>query len=69
MLCSAYGERPAAVLDALAELQAREAGRIRRLGARGIEPWAGFLARGDADEMREEGDWLRANRGALLGGE
>ncbi|WP_405937202.1 phosphotransferase [Streptomyces sp. NBC_00726] len=69
VLCSAYGERPAAVLDALAELQAREAGRIRRLGARGIEPWAGFLARGDADEMREEGDWLRANRGALLGGE
>ncbi|MFJ3599689.1 MULTISPECIES: phosphotransferase [unclassified Streptomyces] len=69
VLCSAYGARPGAVLDALEELQEREAGRIRRLGAKGLEPWAGFLARGDTDEMREEGHWLRENRGALLGGE
>ncbi|MFJ8017859.1 phosphotransferase [Streptomyces sp. NPDC096339] len=67
-LCSAYGAQPGAVLEALEALQEREAERIRRLGALGIEPWADFLARGDATEMREEADWLRANRDLLLGG-
>ncbi|WP_460066576.1 phosphotransferase [Streptomyces sp. YKOK-I1] len=68
VLSSAYGAQPHAVLDALEGLQEREAGRIRRLGARGIEPWADFLARGDATQMREEALWLRENRGRLLGG-
>ncbi|MEU6301348.1 phosphotransferase [Streptomyces chartreusis] len=67
VLCSAYGAQPPAVLDALEGLQDREAERIRRLGARGIEPWASFLARGDAMEMREEAHWLQKNRGLLLG--
>lgn len=68
ILCSAYGAQPGAVLEALKVLQEHESERIRRLGALGIEPWAGFLARGDATEMREEADWLEANRGRLLGG-
>ncbi|MEW1638515.1 phosphotransferase [Streptomyces sp. NPDC093801] len=66
-LCTAYGARPAAVLDALDALQAREAERIERLGGRGEEPWATFLARGDAAEMTEERAWLRQERAALLG--
>ncbi len=66
-ICTAYPAQPDAVLDALAGLQAREADRIRREGTRGVEPWAGFLARGDATEMDEEAAWLRKNRAALLG--
>ncbi|MFI6347327.1 phosphotransferase [Streptomyces sp. NPDC050560] len=69
VLCSAYGARPAAVLDALAGLQERETARIEDLGGRGVEPWAAFLARGDAAEMREETGWLRDHRGPLLGAE
>jgi len=53
-ICSAYEAEPAAVLHALDGLQEHEADRIRREGARGVEPWAGFLARGDAAEMGEE---------------
>ena len=68
VLCSAYGTQPRAVLDALQGLQRRESERIERLGARGTEPWAGFLARGDATEMREEARWLRENRALLLDG-
>ncbi|MER6218100.1 MULTISPECIES: phosphotransferase [unclassified Streptomyces] len=67
-LCSAYGARPAAVLDALEALQSREAARIERLGGQGQEPWAAFLARGDAAEMRAERTWLRSRRPALLAG-
>ncbi|MFE1794310.1 phosphotransferase [Streptomyces sp. NPDC059525] len=66
-LCAAYGARPAAVLDALDAVQSREAARIERLGGRGQEPWATFLARGDAEEMRAERSWLRSNRTLLLG--
>ncbi|MFD5417289.1 hypothetical protein ACFWJT_04495, partial [Streptomyces sp. NPDC127069] len=61
------GPRPAAVLDALDAVQSREAARIERLGGRGQEPWAAFLARGDAEEMRAERSWLRSNRTLLLG--
>ncbi|MFH9347799.1 phosphotransferase [Kitasatospora sp. NPDC017646] len=67
-LCAAYGAEPAAVLDALEALQTREAGRIRRLGGLGQEPWAAFLARGDVAEMAAEQSWLRSERTALLGG-
>ncbi|MFD0381179.1 hypothetical protein, partial [Streptomyces sp. NPDC127112] len=59
--------RPAAVLDALDAVQSREAAHIERLGGRGQEPWATFLARGDAEEMRAERSWLRSNRTLLLG--
>ncbi len=66
-VCSTYEAKPAAVLAALDGLQEHEADRIRREGARGVEPWAGFLARGDAAEMGEETEWLRSNHRALLG--
>ena len=67
-LCAAYGAPAAAVLDALDDLQSREAARIERLGRRGHEPWATFLARGDAAEMAAERAWLRSERAAFLGG-
>ncbi|MFJ3216513.1 phosphotransferase [Kitasatospora sp. NPDC086801] len=67
-LCAAYGARSAAVLDALDAVQSREAERIERLGRRGREPWAMFLARGDAAEMMAERSWLRSERTVLLGG-
>lgn len=66
-LCAAYGASPEAVLDALEEFQAAEAGRIEEFGGLGREPWATFLVRGDAAEMRGERDWLRSRRAALLG--
>lgn len=65
-LCAAYRAHPAAVLDALDSLQARETARIQRLGSLGQEPWATFLTRGDAEEMKAERSWLRSNRAALL---
>ncbi|WP_329116477.1 phosphotransferase family protein [Streptomyces sp. NBC_01465] len=65
-LCVAYGAEPEAVLDALDALQTREADRIERLGALGHQPWAAFLARGDAAEMLGERAWLRAERLKLL---
>ena len=67
-LCAAYGAQPAHVLDALDGVQAREAERIERLGRQDQEPWATFLARGDAAEMAAERAWLRSQRTVLLGG-
>lgn len=66
-LCTAYGERSEAVIEVLEALQSREAARIERLGGQGIEPWAGFLARGDAAEMLAEQCWIRSEGGALMG--
>ncbi|MEU6394362.1 aminoglycoside phosphotransferase family protein [Streptomyces sp. NPDC046939] len=65
-LCTAYGEQPVAVIEALEALQSREAARIERLGRQGTEPWATFLARGDAAEMLAEQCWIRSERGSLL---
>ncbi|MFI7675932.1 phosphotransferase [Actinophytocola sp. NPDC049390] len=67
-LCDAYEAAPADVLDALDALQSREAARIERLGTRGDEPWATFLARGDVTEMEAEQAWLRTERAVILGG-
>ncbi|WP_200308731.1 phosphotransferase [Streptomyces adelaidensis] len=67
LLCATYGAHHEAVLDALDALQSREAARIERLGGQGDEPWATFLARGDAVEMRTEQSWARSERDALLG--
>ncbi|MGW3042415.1 phosphotransferase [Kitasatospora sp. NPDC001159] len=67
-LCTAYDAQPAAVLDALDAVQSREAERIERLGRQGQQPWAMFLARGDAAEMTAEQSWLRSERAALLNG-
>ncbi|WP_212764189.1 hypothetical protein [Streptomyces sp. I05A-00742] len=45
----------------------READRVERLGRRGDEPWATFLARGDAAEIRAEQEWVRSRPAARLG--
>ncbi|MET7666050.1 aminoglycoside phosphotransferase family protein [Streptomyces sp. NPDC005356] len=65
-LCTACGEQHVAVIEALDALQSREAARIERLGRRGIEPWATFLARGDGAEMLAEQCWIRSESDALL---
>lgn len=64
-LCTAYDTSPRAVIDALADLQRRELARTEGLGRRGVEPWVSFLARGDADEIREEIRWLGPRAAAL----
>jgi phosphotransferase family enzyme len=66
VLCDAYGADPAAVLDALADLQALELDRVQRLGGAGITPFDAFLARGDATELAAEQHWLAANRDHLV---
>lgn len=66
VLCDAYGAHPAAVLDALGELQAVERERVATLGAAGIAPFTDFLARGDPDELDAESVWLASRRRALL---
>ncbi|WP_319460681.1 aminoglycoside phosphotransferase family protein [Micromonospora sp. RTP1Z1] len=63
--CAAYGARPGDVLAALLRLQHREADRVRRLGGQGIEPWASFLARGDAEDIEAEWRVLQSD-GRLL---
>jgi hypothetical protein len=65
VLCGAYGAEPTAVLHALADLQALELERVRRLGGAGIAPFDAFLARGDAAELAAELGWLAANRDRL----
>lgn len=65
ILCQAYGTEPAAVLDALADLQTLELDRVQRLGGAGIAPYDAFLARGDATELATEQTWLANNRDQL----
>ena len=65
-LCRAYGgTSAAAVLEAMQRLIATTAERTEHLGARGVEPWAAFLRRGDLDEFAREAAWLRSEREAL----
>lgn len=67
VLCRAYGADPAAVLDALADLQDLELDRVQRLGSAGIAPFDAFLARGDAAELAAEQTWLQSHRDRLCG--
>lgn len=66
VLCRAAGADPAAVLDALVRLQATERARTLDLGTAGVEPYAGFLGRGDLAELDAEAAWLRDRRTRLL---
>ncbi|HYP21433.1 MAG TPA: phosphotransferase [Chloroflexia bacterium] len=66
-LCDTCGVTPAAVLDALANLQVTELRRTTYLGQRGVAPWAGFLERGDQQEISAENLWLIEHRAQLLG--
>jgi Phosphotransferase enzyme family len=66
VLCDTYGADPAAVLDALVELQSVERERIATFGSAGIAPFDLFLNRGDLDELDAEAAWLAANRESVL---
>lgn len=59
-LCAAYGVATAEVLGAVVALQRRERERTLRWGGAGLEPWRTFLARGDADAIAADGEWLMA---------
>lgn len=65
VLCHAFGADPAAVLSALADLQAVELDRVQRLGRAGIAPYDAFLVRGDAAELATEQAWLATHREQL----
>lgn len=62
VLCDAYGADPAAVLNALEEMQALERHRTSTLGRAGVAPFAAFLERGDLDEFDRESAWLARHR-------
>jgi hypothetical protein len=53
------------LLAALIPCQVAELERIERLGGDGVEPWAGFLARGLARDARAELSWLADNLATL----
>lgn len=67
VLCRVCDVTPAAVVDALAVLQATEMRRTAALGQRGVPPWDAFLARGDLQEFRAEAAWLAEHREWLVG--
>ena len=67
-LCGAYGGFTSVeVLEELGGLIEIEAERTQRLGARGLEPWATFLRRGDLDEFAREAAWLSSYEETLAG--
>lgn len=55
------------LLDQVSEVQEFERDRILSRGNAGHEPYATFLARGDADDIDHDRQWLLAHRSALLG--
>lgn len=66
--CAELGLEPGTLLDQVSEVQEFERDRIVARGRAGYEPYASFLARGDADEIDRERRWLADHRSALLGG-
>ena len=66
-LCKVCDAIPAAVLDALADLQAMEMRRTAELGQRGLPPWDSSLACGDRQEITAEAAWLAVHRDRLIG--
>ena len=56
--CRAYGVSSESVLETLPTIHNQELKRMRVHGARGIEPWASFLRRGDVDFILEDAEWL-----------
>ena len=59
------GAAPETLLARALAVQAAELERIERWGGAGLEPWAAFLARGLADQVRRELRWLEQNAPAL----
>lgn len=65
--CAELGLDPEALLDQVSVVQEFERDRIVSRGGAGQEPYATFLARGDADDVDRDRQWLVAHRSALLG--
>jgi Phosphotransferase enzyme family len=68
-LCQAYGVAASAALGALERLIAREISRLDVHGTAGVEPRSSFRERGDEASLRQELDWLIANRSYLVSGD
>lgn len=70
VLCSVYGDGvdPRALLEHVEALHERELERTLRWGARGLEPWATFLRRGDEPAIRGDMHWLAHHKDELLAG-
>ena len=66
-LCEGYGGyEAAAVLDAVAEVQATDLQRTRDWGGQGLEPWAFFLRMGEVERISADMEWLAKSRASLL---
>jgi hypothetical protein len=64
VVCDGYGRyEPEEVIAGLVKLQELELDRVRRLGGQGVQPWAGFLARGNVAEFEGYRAWLADNVG------
>jgi Ser/Thr protein kinase RdoA (MazF antagonist) len=61
-----YGGAPDDFITAARASQVAEIDRVERLGGAGLEPWAGFLRIGLADQARAELAWIEEFAGALV---
>jgi hypothetical protein len=64
--CAELDLDPDQLLDKVCEVQQFERHRIVTRGTAGQEPYATFLARGDADDIEGDRVWLRDHRAELL---
>ena len=63
-----YGVDPAVLLSRILPTQLAELRRIEAWGGASLEPWATFLRKGLAEEVRAELAWMNAHLGALTAG-
>ncbi len=63
-----YGVRVQELLGEALTVQAGELARIERFGGAGVEPWATFLRRGLAAQVKLELAWMLENLGRLASG-
>lgn len=64
--CAEVDVAPERLLDLVEEVQRYERDRIAERGARGVEPYATFLARGDVEVVDAERAWLAEHRERLV---
>jgi hypothetical protein len=56
------------VVDEAIDLIASERAQTAELAERGLAPWTTFVADGSLAGFDAEVEWIRANRGELIGG-
>lgn len=68
VVCATYGHgaTPADLVDRAVIHWQKDVADIEEHGPKGVEPWAGFFARGLADEGRGTINWLETNRHLLV---